>query len=312
VRVNPLFLRLDNAPPCQRWREGRDSYRLDPREPINTNRYEIAAIEGKGSDTICRAFISEHHYLRTMPAARFRLGLYRGGALVGVAVYAVPGGDRIARASFPFLDRMEVVTLGRLVLLDDVEYRGESWFVRECHRRIYREGIKGVISFSDPIPRCTEAGVLVTPGHVGTVYQSLNALYTGKSKAMTKRLFRDDASEVACRSASKIRAKARGETDPKKIRSWRSAVAEYVRHGAQPPEVDGGPELQAWLDEATALTTVEFWHSGNARYVFGLDKRVRRHAVRHHDLEIKNNGANSHQYPKDVEPVVDCSALGAA
>ena len=35
-----------------------------------------------------------------------------------------------------------------------------------------REGVRGVVSFSDPVARHDAAGGLVFPGHVGIVYQS--------------------------------------------------------------------------------------------------------------------------------------------
>jgi hypothetical protein len=42
------------------------------------------------------------------------------------------------------------------------------------------QGLCGVVSFSDPVPRRTAAGTLVFPGHIGTIYQASNAEYLGR------------------------------------------------------------------------------------------------------------------------------------
>ena len=69
---------------CQRWHKRKSTYRpagelgrVDPRD------FEIAPIDGDGSDTLVKAFVEEHHYSGSMPSAKQRVGLYRrGGALV--------------------------------------------------------------------------------------------------------------------------------------------------------------------------------------------------------------------------------------
>ncbi len=61
----------------QRWRGGRASYRPKG-EPIDTRLYEVAAIDGKGADNACKTFVQANHYSASYPAARQRLGLYRG------------------------------------------------------------------------------------------------------------------------------------------------------------------------------------------------------------------------------------------
>jgi hypothetical protein len=155
----------------QRWKKGRASYRL-PEEVIRTRDYEVATM---ATEREVRELIATHHYLRTLPPSRFRFGLYRHNALVGAAVFTYPVNDRTITNVFDCA-AIEGVELGRLVLLDDVPGNGESWFVAECLRRLRRTGLAGVVSFSDPVPRSSAAGVTVTPGHIGTVYQALNAV----------------------------------------------------------------------------------------------------------------------------------------
>ena len=158
---------------CQRWRGRRASYR-PAGEVIDPRRYEVAPID---TDTEARAFVVAHHYSASYPAARVRVGLYRAGALVGVAVFSVPAQAK-ALDVLP-CDRDEAVELGRLVLLDDVAGNGESWFVAQAFAELRRRGFAGVLSFSDPIERRAADGALVKPGHRGVVYQALPRVATG-------------------------------------------------------------------------------------------------------------------------------------
>ena len=160
----------------QRWRARRDLYR-PAGEVINTREYDIAETR---SDRIVKDFIAEHHYLQTTPPARFRFCLYKGEQLGGVAVFAHPTNDRTITGMFGCAAN-EGVELSRLVLLDEVPGNGESFFVGNCMRTLKALGLAGVVSFSDPVPRRTVSGVLIKPGHCGTVYQALNGHFVGRS-----------------------------------------------------------------------------------------------------------------------------------
>ena len=71
---------------CQRWRRGRATWR-PARELFDPRAFDVAPI---ASDKIAGAFVKEHHYSGTMPAARWRVGLYERAEMVGVAVFSVP------------------------------------------------------------------------------------------------------------------------------------------------------------------------------------------------------------------------------
>ncbi len=196
----------------QRWNRRRDSYR-PPAEPIDPSRYGVALVE---RDREARAFVEAHHYAASYPAARARVGLYRMrgptlSELVGVAVFSVPMSNAVVPKWMPGLDGDAGVELGRLVLLDDVEGNGESWFLARAFRLLRGElpGVRGVVSFSDPMQRKTEAGHLVMPGHVGTVYQALNGRHVGRTRPRWLHL--DRAGRVVSdRALSKIRNDERG------------------------------------------------------------------------------------------------------
>src|SRR5262245_32628487 len=216
----------------QRWRERRSSYRPSG-EVIDTRRYEVAAI---ASDAEARAFVESHHYSGAYPAARFRLGLYRHAALVGVAVFSHPARDEVLTNVFPG-DARESVELGRFVLLDDVPGNGETWFLGRCFEELRREGLRGVVSFSDPVPRTTAAGAVVFAGHVGTIYQAHNALYLGRAKSSVLRLL-PDGRVFSNRAAAKIRGRERG---------WRYAAAQLEAFGAAP--LTDTMDARAWLHD---------------------------------------------------------------
>jgi hypothetical protein len=188
----------------QRWRRGRDSYRPKG-EPIDTSKFGVELIE----ERVAKEFVRTHHYSRTYPAARLRAGLFRAGeGLVGVAVFSQPMNKRtIGR----FADVLDGVELGRFVLLDDVPANGETWFLARAFRLLKREKPQAgvAISYADPLPRANEDGVVIKPGHFGTIYQAFNAQYFGRARA--ENLVLDAAGRVISRrSLSKIRNDEKG------------------------------------------------------------------------------------------------------
>jgi len=197
-----------------------------------------------------------------LAAARFRFGLFdRGGELVGVAVFSVP-------VNYRSLDRFQLdhpdegVDLGRLVLLNECPAMSESLLVAEAFRRLRREGIRAVVSFSDPVPRTALDGRVTLPGHVGIVYQALSARWTGTSKPDTLRLL-PDGTVYNRRAMQKVRAQERG---------WQAEVEKLQGYGAGPLD----REPREWIDFWLTRITRPLRHSGNHRYAWGLDKWTRR------------------------------------
>lgn len=245
----------------QRWRSGRDSYR-PPEETIRTAEHEVAAIP---DDNTPKAFIADHHYSGTYPAARFRFGLYRRAALVGVAVFSVPVRDAVLKP-LPGSPR-DSAELGRFVLLDDVPGNGETWFLGRCFELLRGEGLVGVVSFSDPMERRSHCGALVFGGHVGTIYQAHNAVYLGRAKPDTVYLL-PNGRVFSRRALVKARTNSRGR---------RYAVEQLVAAGAELPKSD---DLRAWVAEWLPRVTRKVRHPGNHKYVWALSKRDRRHLPR--------------------------------
>lgn len=261
---------------AQRWRARRDTYR-PAGEVIDVSRYEVAPMRG---DREARAFVEAHHYSGTFPAARFRFGLYRGGDLVGVAVYSHPCND-LALKPLPGGPGPNV-ELGRFVLLDDVPANGETWFLARTFELLRREHLEGIVSFSDPVARRTEAGAVVFGGHVGTIYQSHNATYLGRSRPSSLRLL-PDGRVLHARGVAKVRGKEVG---------WRYVVGGLVeRYGVEAPTDESEAGLRAWIDATLPLLTRRLRHGGNHKYVWALDRRIRKHLPR------------SQAYPKFDRPL---------
>jgi len=258
---------------CQRWNKGRASWRA-AREPFDPRAFEVASIP---DDTTARAFVEANHYSRSYPPARRRHGLYTRGELVGVAVFSAPMVDSVLR---PW-DRTSAMELGRLVLLDHVAANAESWFVRRALELLRVEGLAGVVSYSDPEPRTNAAGESTFAGHIGTVYQSLGAVYTGLGAPKTQRLLADGR-EFSNRAASKIRKGERGV---------RYAVQQLVDEGAREPAP--GEDLRAWLREEVARLTRPQRHQGNHRFCWGLTEGARRDLARGPSLSYPKFNARS-------------------
>lgn len=252
----------------QRWELGRASYR-PVGEPIRTSEYDIAEIPNASA----KAFVEAHHYSKDFPAARYRFGLFHRGELAGVAVFSQPVNDRTVTKIFPVHPK-EGVELGRLVLLDEVPANGESFFVARCFAELRKKtvvdrdgnelrGILGVVSFSDPMPRRTIDGGIVLPGHVGCIYQALNAVYKGRGDSRRLHLL-PDGRVFNHRSEQKIRKQESG---------WNGAAQELLAYGADQVWEDPAAWLSHWLPKLTRPLP----HKGNHKYAWALHKSMRKH-----------------------------------
>jgi len=216
-------------------------------------------------DTTARMFVCEHHYSGTYPAARFRAGLYRLGELVGVAVFSHPCNNRVLTNVFRGLPVLKAMELGRFVLLDEVPGNGETWFLARAFELLRAVGVRGVVSFSDPVPRTDVHGRRIFPGHLGIIYRAHNARYLGRGYARTLKLL-PDGTVFSDRAMQKIRAGSKG---------WRYASEQLVAHGADPLHPNADREVRhSWLRRWTSELTRPLRHPGNFRYAWALDRRV--------------------------------------
>ena len=243
----------------QRWRERREAWRRTG-ETIDPRRFGVEVLDRE----VARAFVERHHYAGTFVAARLSVGLFRSrGAfwapeLVGVAAFSV-GPQPAAIPRWTGRPASEGVELGRLVLLDDVEANGETWFLSRAFGVLAVElpEVRAVLSYSDPVPRSTLDGRVVTPGHVGEVYQAFGGRYVGRSGS---RLLHLDAEGRALspRSLSKVRLGERGAS---------AAYDDLVARGA--PRIRPGEAPAAWVERVLREGPFRpVRHPGNHAYVW--------------------------------------------
>lgn len=227
-------------------------------------------VELAPDDTRAKQFVVEHHYAASYPAARYRVLLHDhdglSPVLVGVAVFAVPCQARVLTQSFPTLEPyLESLELARFVLLDEVPANAESWFLARAFALIRAEGIRGVVSFSDPVPRRRADGSLLMPGHVGTIYQAANGLFDARRSTPRTLLLGPDGRVLSPRALQKIRRTEQGHV---------YATRQLVEWGATPPAADTDPA--AWLENALVEAGVRrLRHPGNLRYLFRLGRSRR-------------------------------------
>jgi hypothetical protein len=257
----------------QRWRCAGDSYR-PPEEPIRTADYDVVELREDGP---AKAFVLEHHYSGTFPAARWRFGLFRRGVLQGVAVFSHPCNDRVLTTVFPGR-ATDSVELGRFVLLDEVPGNGETWMLGRTVALLRREGLAGVVAFSDPCRRINRFGQQVFGGHIGTIYQAFNGVYLGRGTPRTLMLLPDGA-VLSERAQQKVRSADRGVA---------YAVQQLVAWGASPPGCYQSAYLRAWLQRWRGRLCRSVRHQGNHKYAWALSRRVRLPPGR--------------PYPKQVDP----------
>lgn len=184
--------------------------------------------------------MTEHHYSGSYPSARCRVGLFHRSELVGVAVFSVGIQPRAVPSWVPGTPPDHGVDLGRFVLLDDVPYNGETWFLARAFGVLRAElpEVEVVLSYSDPMPRVSEAGIVVMPGHVGVIYQAKGARYVGRTRP-DKVVLDEWGRVIPRRSISKIRNEERGADGAEKMLLERGAPSRHQHE-----------DRAAWLDRA--------------------------------------------------------------
>lgn len=269
------------GPWCQRWQNGQHAFRHTSEGGFDASRYQVIPLE----ERVARPFVERHHYARSFPAARMSFGLVcdtdnehdtalLGGALVGVAVLGVPMSRGVLTNVFPSLEPYsEALELSRFVLLDgdDAPANSESYFLSRVFRLAAERGLRGVVSFSDPVPRwrtCDDGTrELLSPGHCGAIYQAVNGVALGRSTARTLRMV--DGEVLSERTLSKLRTGEVGSD---------GAARRLVARGARP--MVAGQDPKGWLRDAlNQVGAVAVRHPGNFRYAWAVGSPAQRRRV---------------------------------
>lgn len=124
-----------------------------------------------------KEYIIKNHYshgCHNSPSPCY--GLFEGGVLIGVLMFATPCSEAVRASVFGKEYKNSVTELHRLHILDVTPKNTESWFISRCLTLLKEDKpqIKAVISFAD-----------TTQGHQGTIYQATNFYYVGKTSSAT-------------------------------------------------------------------------------------------------------------------------------
>ncbi|WP_051718132.1 hypothetical protein [Streptomyces megasporus] len=265
---------------AQRWSLGRHTWRHRHDGGFDPDRYEVVPL---AEDKPVRAFLEAHHYLTGLPPAVFRYAMVDvrhpatgglPGRMVGVMVLSVPMNRRALTNVFPGLEPVaESLDFSRLCLLDEVAANGESWFCAASFRHAAAQGVRGIVTFADPMPyrRRTAHGThLITPGHAGVVYQALGFEHLGRSTSRTQILL-PDGTALTARSAAKATG---GEQGAAAVERRLVALGARARARGQSPRV--------WLAQAlNEVGATRRRHPGCYRYALRIGRtRAERTAVR--------------------------------
>ncbi len=269
---------------CQRWADGRHTWRHASQGGFDADLYDVVPLD----ESVARAFVTRHHYSGTYPAGRLAYGLttldetlnvdgtlVNGQALVGVAVLSVPMTASVLTNVFPDLEPYaQTLELGRFVLTD-TPANAESWMLGQVWQHAADAGIRGIVSFADPMARHREVLEVdddgnavrrieqLTPGHVGVIYQATNGIACGRSTARTLNYLPSRGLVLSERTLSKIRTQDSGSDAAEKSLV---AMGATVRRAGQEP--------REWLRDALAeLGVAKVRHPGNFRYAWPLGSR---------------------------------------
>ncbi|WP_212237556.1 hypothetical protein [Catenulispora pinistramenti] len=259
---------------CQRWRHGRHSFVPRSAGGFRSEHYSVEPVDV----ATARGFVATHHYAASWVVDRYRLGLFHtaGGTpnLIGVAVFGIPMSKKVLTNPLPDWEPyVQTLELSRFVILGDPQHPGatpgvapaniESWFLARCFEHLAARDVRGIVAFSDPIPR-TVGDRMVMPGHAGIIYQASNAVYTGQGTARTV-IMLPDGTSLPARAVSKIRRAERGHT----------AVERRLIALGAPARI--GPDPGAWIRDAlVSIGATPIAHPGNHRFVMATAARFRR------------------------------------
>ena len=214
------------------------------------------------TEAVAKAFVISHHYSGTYPAARFRVGLFDQTKLVGVAVYSVPASQKVI-PRYADIKPSEGVELGRLVLHDECGYNAETWFVSRSFKLLKRKlAPRFCLSYSDPFERMDSDGKVIKRGHVGQIYQALNASYFGRASKCTLLLL-PSGRVMSPRALGKIRRGERGHV---------YATEQLVKGGA--PQREDGESGEDYVARVSSYFT-KIRHPGNLAYGWRFDRHVK-------------------------------------
>ncbi len=122
---------------------------------------------------IAREIVVRHHYLHSLPGGTMLcFGVFYGNQLLGAISFGA--GPTLAYCLVKKASSEDCATLTRLWLSDRLPRNSESRVIGIALRSLRKHtSLKFLVSYADP-----------SQGHLGTIYQATNWLYTGLSSVM--------------------------------------------------------------------------------------------------------------------------------
>lgn len=115
--------------------------------------------------------VVENHYLHRKCPCTFAFGLFVDGKIKGVICYGTPSSAPLRSGICGTDEKSNVIELTRLWICDSVGKNAESYLIGNTIPLVDKEII---VSYAE-----------IHQGHVGTVYQATNWIYTGLSAKRT-------------------------------------------------------------------------------------------------------------------------------
>ena len=141
-------------------------------EETTTTPHVRDMIVAQVSPSDVQEFARRYHYTGMPGSACWRWGLWHGPVLHGVVAYN-NGNPRMGSAVLGEEHGQKVWHMGRLMIADKSPRNSESRLIGGSLRAIERKhpNVWAVITYADE-----------SVGHIGTIYQATNALYTGTTE----------------------------------------------------------------------------------------------------------------------------------
>lgn len=132
---------------------------------MSVKNFEVAGI----ASAEAQAVVKENHYLHRAASCMFAFGLFDDLELLGVAIYGKPASPSLCVGICGADESERVIELTRLWIQDGTPKNTESYFIGQTLSLLPAE-YDIVVSYAE-----------IGAGHVGTIYQATNWIYTGLS-----------------------------------------------------------------------------------------------------------------------------------
>ena len=136
----------------------------------------------KIDNNLAQEVVIKNHYLHRQAPCSIAFGLFKkeyvnifgsdDGEMVGVIMYGSPASPSLCKGICGEDEKDNVIELTRLWIKDEVGKNAESFLIGNTMKRVGKDII---VSFAD-----------TNQGHLGTIYQATNGIYTGLSAKRTE------------------------------------------------------------------------------------------------------------------------------